>query len=323
MIGVCLVTYNQEKYIAKAIESVLGQKNCPCPIRIYIGNDASSDGTGAICSNYKKQYPERIKLFNHNNNIGLVQNTIYLLKRIQSDGCEYIAMLDGDDYWCDDEKLMKEYSFLNDRTEYGLIHSRAYILFPNGRLVNDNRNHIPTGNVFSQIPKISISNCTVLFRANLLSLIDFEDISSQGFLSLDYVMYTIFSSSCNFGFLNDHTAVWRRDHHSVSNPNSERKSIEYLENDRRMWKYLDARFPGRFNYSQQAWEEYRNTRIFNIAFQYFDYHLAKSKTKCINPKLLSKKEQRKFLAAKNRFLFYSWCILKRVKSVLTSKRNND
>lgn len=43
--------------------------------------------------------------------MGLVGNTLDLLYRIQNDGCEYVAMLDGDDYWWDEYKLQKRFPF--------------------------------------------------------------------------------------------------------------------------------------------------------------------------------------------------------------------
>ena len=54
MITVCITTYNHESYIAQALESVLIQE-CDEPIRIYVGDDASTDGTAAICTRYAEQ----------------------------------------------------------------------------------------------------------------------------------------------------------------------------------------------------------------------------------------------------------------------------
>lgn len=97
MIAVCIATYNHEHFIAEAIESVLMQE-CDEPIRIYIGDDASSDGTAAICTQYA-QKDERIIFIKSETNKGLVNNTLSLYWQIMADKCEYIAMLDGDDYW--------------------------------------------------------------------------------------------------------------------------------------------------------------------------------------------------------------------------------
>ena len=51
MIAVCIATYNHEAFIAQAIESVLMQQ-CDEELRIYIGDDASTDGTAAVCERY-------------------------------------------------------------------------------------------------------------------------------------------------------------------------------------------------------------------------------------------------------------------------------
>ena len=51
MIAVCIATYNQEAFIAQAIESVLAQ-TCDEPVRVYIGDDTSTDGTAAVCKHY-------------------------------------------------------------------------------------------------------------------------------------------------------------------------------------------------------------------------------------------------------------------------------
>ena len=59
MISVVVVTYNQEKTIARTLDSILCQR-CHLPIEIVIGEDASTDNTRAICEDYAKRYPHAI-----------------------------------------------------------------------------------------------------------------------------------------------------------------------------------------------------------------------------------------------------------------------
>ena len=94
MIAVCITTYNHASFIAEAIESVLAQE-CDEPVRIYVGDDASTDGTETVCRRLAAQ-DDRIVYFRRPENVGLVRNTIDLYRRIMADGAEYIAMLDGD-----------------------------------------------------------------------------------------------------------------------------------------------------------------------------------------------------------------------------------
>lgn len=310
MIGVCLVTYNQEQYITEAIESVLAQKNCPYPIKLYIGNDASRDNTGEICQKYAEQYSDRIVLINQKNNLGLVGNTLSVLTRIQEDRCKYVAMLDGDDYWCDPEKLSKQVSFLDDHPDYGFVHTRICLLTDNG-LEYSSSPVPPVGDVFDKMGSFPIGGSSAFFRCSLLDVIDFEAFSKQGFLSLDYVMYAIFSAHTRFGFVEDCTTVWRRNISSVSNPKSMEKQIAYLENDRAMWRYLGELFPQRFYYDETVWEEYYNYKVFQIAFQFGDYSLAHRMCSSVKGNR-GMRFQIKRICASNKLSFNMWRFFKRL-----------
>jgi len=96
IIAICIVTYNHEQYIAQALDSVLAQKT-EVPVKIFIGEDGSTDNTLNICKEYKIKYPDRIELLERKQNLGLVKNTLDIFSRIRRDGYKYIAMLDGDD----------------------------------------------------------------------------------------------------------------------------------------------------------------------------------------------------------------------------------
>src|SRR5258705_282442 len=61
LVDVNLVTYNHEKYVARAIESVLEQKT-NFDYRLIIGDDCSTDNTQSIIRQYAQQYPERIQV---------------------------------------------------------------------------------------------------------------------------------------------------------------------------------------------------------------------------------------------------------------------
>jgi len=310
-IAVCIVTYNHEKYISQAIESVLVQET-DAPFTIFIGEDFSTDKTREICLEYKNKYPEIFELILSETNQGLVKNTINQLKRIQDDGYDFVAMLDGDDYWIDKNKLQKQVELFVTNNEIGFIHTNNDILWDDGNIERTIKNSPLNGYVFESIENFNVANCSVMFRTSLLNYIDFDEFVSQGFMSCDYAMYAVFSKYTKFGFLDDYTAVWRRGHSSVSNPNSKVKDIAYIENDIRMWNYLGNRFPERFGHTEKDADAWRNFRIFNIAFRYKDYKLANSILKKNNMQgrnSLSFKIKK--LAASNLLLFNLWGLLRR------------
>ena len=100
--SIIMVTYNHEKYISKAIESVRAQKT-PYEFEILIGDDGSKDNTPIILKDYELKY-SYIHAFIHEN-VGLSQNVYDLFLKAQG---EYIAVLEGDDYWIDNDKLEKQ-----------------------------------------------------------------------------------------------------------------------------------------------------------------------------------------------------------------------
>jgi len=119
-VSVVIITYNQEKTISKAIESVLEQKDIS-HLEILIGDDRSSDTTGQILNSYKIKYPDIIfKIFSRKINIGPSANLYKLFENCTSD---YIAILEGDDFWTDSFKLKKQIQFLEKNNSYvGCVH---------------------------------------------------------------------------------------------------------------------------------------------------------------------------------------------------------
>ena len=75
MIGVCIVTYNEETYIAECIDSALAQK-CSEPIRVYVANDCSTDKTAEVC----RSYGDKIVFIDREKNLGLVGNSLDITK---------------------------------------------------------------------------------------------------------------------------------------------------------------------------------------------------------------------------------------------------
>jgi glycosyltransferase involved in cell wall biosynthesis len=129
-VSVCVVTYNHEKYLAEALDSILMQE-VDFPIEIEIGEDRSADKTLAICREYEKKYPGIIRLHVNEKNLGYNWNFYRTMERCQG---EYVAVLDGDDFWTDPLKLKKQIEFLDKHSEYAMCFSKYYVCDENSRL---------------------------------------------------------------------------------------------------------------------------------------------------------------------------------------------
>lgn len=261
MIAVCIVTYNHERYIAQCIDSVLMQV-CDEPLRIYIGDDASVDNTGQICRQYAAK-DERIVYCRREKNMGLVDNTLDLYRRIMEDGCEYIAMLDGDDYWTDTHKLQRQVKYLQEYPSVGFVHTNGDTVNHSGKWSFGQR----TG-VYG-IDSPGFANCTVVFRTNLVNHKLLNEIEKQHFLWLDYPLYGVFYQNTQWKYLPQKTAIWR-DYTSVSQPKTAKEILRLRQERIRMWKWLDTQYPGKVGYSDQMAQQYLYEQQMNLIYQFND-----------------------------------------------------
>ncbi len=112
-VSVSIVTFNHEAYIAQALDSVLMQ-DVDFEYEIVVGDDCSTDQTRKILLEYKEKYPDQINLILQDRNVGMHANGEMVINACKG---EYIAVLDGDDYWIDKNKLQKQFDFLKTNPE--------------------------------------------------------------------------------------------------------------------------------------------------------------------------------------------------------------
>jgi glycosyltransferase involved in cell wall biosynthesis len=154
LLTVIIFTYNNEDYIDRAIESVIEQKTA-YPHELWISDDCSSDGTLAICRSYSERYPDKIRLFTQPSNTGSDPSKVpHSAIAIASVKTKYFCVLDGDDSWCDNQKLQIALDILENQPQY--------ITFAHDTLYNDIANQTKRSLVHD-IHNIKIEN-PVLFE---------------------------------------------------------------------------------------------------------------------------------------------------------------
>ncbi|EPC2529538.1 glycosyltransferase [Providencia stuartii] len=122
-VSICCITYNQEMYIKRALDSFLTQ-NTSFPFEIIIGDDASSDNTSKILDEYAKNYPKLITVISSPKNIGANANLLQVFNAAQGD---YIALCEGDDYWSSENKIDIQYNEMIKNKEVSFSFHSAYI----------------------------------------------------------------------------------------------------------------------------------------------------------------------------------------------------
>jgi glycosyltransferase involved in cell wall biosynthesis len=214
-VSVLTITYNQEKYVAQALDSILMQQ-VDFDYEIVICEDASTDRTREIVLEYAGKHPDKIRVLlrdaaaaEHDRARSLGGKTNFV-NGLQSCQGEFVAWLDGDDYWTDDHKLQKLVDFLESHPECSLSFHDATVLFednseaprilypPNQREITTLSELIATG-VFP-LP------CTVLFRNKTFGELpeSFNEVSNG-----DWLMFVLLAEHGNFGYLDEVMAAYR------------------------------------------------------------------------------------------------------------------
>ena len=118
-VSVYIQTYQQLAYIREAIDGVLAQR-APFELEILVADDCSSDGTREVLAAYRDRHPELIRLLLPERNLGPTE--IFRRASAELRG-RYVAWLDGDDYWTDPEKLVRQVEALAARPDWaGCFH---------------------------------------------------------------------------------------------------------------------------------------------------------------------------------------------------------
>jgi glycosyltransferase involved in cell wall biosynthesis len=118
-VSVYIQTYQQRAYIRDAIEGVLAQQR-PFEIEIVIADDFSSDGTREVLEEYRQRHPDLIRLLLPERNLG---PTEIFQRGVQNLRGEFVAWLDGDDYWSDPKKLVRQVEALRAHPDWaGCFH---------------------------------------------------------------------------------------------------------------------------------------------------------------------------------------------------------
>jgi len=129
LVSVIVVTYQHERFIRQAIDSILAQQTA-FPVEILISEDLSPDRTREMVIDLQRQHPDTIRLFfsDRNQNDNAVTTRAWAAARGR-----YVALLDGDDYWTDPAKLQTQVDFLEQHPEVVVCGHAVAVVDEDGR----------------------------------------------------------------------------------------------------------------------------------------------------------------------------------------------
>lgn len=177
------------------------------PWEIIVADDCSPDNTRNIILEYKNRYPDLIRLLFQEKNVGGGKNFVDLLNAAEG---KYIAYLEGDDYWTDENKLQKQFDFMESNPDFSMSYHRA-----NWEFMYESeewKSYPPSSNIgdsaVSTVYDIlnrgwAIRSCTMFFRPIGLPS-QFEKLRVG-----DYPLHILLADKGNIGFIDECMGTYR------------------------------------------------------------------------------------------------------------------
>ena len=220
LVSVCCLTYNHDKYIGRALDSILNQKT-NFPIEIIVHDDASSDGTRDIIIGFAKKYSEIIRpVFQENNlmksGIGIFQiYTNYVLPLAKG---KYIAICECDDYWIDSLKLQKQVDFLEVNPDFsicfhnvGFLENQIIDFEAHKNYYKDLLSNRDVFGIEDLIKGNFIPNCSVVYRRNDFC---YPEVFNN-LLFADWPLHIHYSLSGEIKYLDEIMAIYQVHQHGL------------------------------------------------------------------------------------------------------------
>lgn len=205
-VSVCVLSYNFEKYISQTINSIVEQET-DFDFEIIICDDASTDNTQKVLKDYKDRYPELIKLILLQENTRGKQTMYRTLEHAKG---KYIALIEGDDFWCNPQKLQMQYDFMENNPSHSAVVTHLNAVDEFGNQIN--------------MPKLWSTN----IKKSIFTIKDYEKRPISPFIqsvffrnkeeyteyirtktSLDNFIQAMLLCDGNIGILPDTTATYR------------------------------------------------------------------------------------------------------------------
>ncbi len=246
-VSVIVHTYNHEKFIRQTLDSIISQK-VNFQYEVIIGDDASPDSTPEIIQEYQANFPDIIKPLLHPKNLGGYGKNNTLATLAVCTG-QYIAAMDGDDYWTNPLKLQKQVDFLDNNPDFVACFHNALIHFEDGSApdmyVNDESQREVTTleDLVGEDEVWYMATSSVMFRNGIMKEYPrwFHE-SKSG----DIPRYILLGKHGKFFYINELMSVYRKNNGGMSFTDG-KQDADFLFNRIGMYKGIDEELDYKFH----------------------------------------------------------------------------
>lgn len=259
-VSVIIPTYNREKYLPEAIDSVLNQTFQD--FELIIVDDGSTDNTKEIL----KPYLSKIRyIYQKNKGPSAARNT-----GIRYSTGEWIAFLDADDIWLL-YKLKLQVKYLEEHPDIALVYADLGVFNEKGVI---EKNHYlsrkisrPTGYIFQElVMRPLISTITVMVRKSIFDTVGL--FSEDLLIGEDYELWLRIAKNYKIGYLPKVVAMYRI--HKLSIIQGDFNILQGIPGEIKVVEKMLNRYPeekrklNRFKYRRRLSRPY-----FGIGYRYF------------------------------------------------------
>ena len=274
LISIVIPSYNRANTIGDTIDSIITQK-VEADIEIVIGDDCSTDYAREVLLRYKEKYPDIIRLFFWEKNMGLGANWAACIKECRG---KYVCNCDNDDYWHNPNKLQLQLNYMESNP-------KCNVLITNHRCHNRE-----TGIITEEIAKFDntiplqdamwggcgFCNATIMYRADFIKAhLDLDEFINRRLSLQDWPAWVILAAYTDFDILPVSTATFGIETVSITRPDTYERLEKRYEGDAKVYEYLCELFPDKFPFSKEGWEQYTYDRLLALAYKKRDFSGAK------------------------------------------------
>lgn len=212
LVSVILPAYNHEKYVAKALDSIVQQDYENKELLII--NDGSSDNTHEVISNWIDNHKHILPInYVNRENRGISATLNELISRANG---KYIAGMSSDDYLLE-RSLSLRVEHLLAHPDKNAVFGNYIVIDENGRLIhpngikelykgNTNKFSAPEGLKFEMLRNFSIAGPVLMFERNIFNIIGTYDESLK---IEDWDIYLRMAGLEVLGFIDKPMAAYR------------------------------------------------------------------------------------------------------------------
>lgn len=220
---VIVLTYNHERFIRQTLESITSQK-VNFDLEIIVSDDGSTDNTISIIEEVMKESMAKIIPLYSNKNKGVLKNALGMFSKISG---QYLAVVDGDDYWNHDNKLQQQIDFLDNNLEYnGCFHDTQIIsdsessalLFNNASKYSDIHKYNQTVYPADIIKRLILPTSSLVLRTDFLRVTDFSMLKDNYSIVWKLTCFAIHKSK--FHYFNHVWSTYRNHIKGISKSNN-------------------------------------------------------------------------------------------------------